>query len=74
MGECSMMHVRSEYNPVDIYTKVAPAGQNCLMTLTTLVIDGYVIIFLAKKVYGSLGVSLLPIGRETTYIIMWRSL
>jgi hypothetical protein len=27
MGECIIAHVRSENNPVDIYTKVVPAGQ-----------------------------------------------
>jgi hypothetical protein len=27
MGECSMVHVRSENNPAGICTKVVPAGQ-----------------------------------------------
>jgi hypothetical protein len=37
----------------------------------TLLIEYYVIILLAEEVRESLGGSLLPVGRATTYIIIW---
>jgi hypothetical protein len=39
----------------------------------TLLIDKYVSILLAEEVHGSLGVSLLSVGRAAKYIIIWWS-